>query len=405
MRVWHNPDKVVADACASVSELQQAIDVLDAGDPVAYSLQQELKKVRAQARIALVEDRTTAFVGHARKRCHRSQEGGPPSRSRRPRRRSQAGPIGGGSEGRSSGSGPRAFQRVCVCGVGAVAASGRRFDSSQFAVQTCHLRRGESVCSLAEVNKVQAELKVSRREKDVLTHSLDGSRRRSPEAGQEVGRPRSGFGPGTTQTCGKFWHSHGSGTGACCGPLFDDGISDQRRWFSSNESLQSALMKRASCVRVVSARYGLRGIRVGEASHPGPSASHGSEVHPFRRRRVNRFEILSSDDDELVVPSTVPASSGPIRNNPQPASVPATVPASSGAVRGVLEVAALQTARRPGRLAIVSQDMPAIQRAASDYSARHQHGRSSPPCNRHPEGQRQRRHGRRRSSQRAGPWW
>ena len=56
------------------------------------------------------------------------------------------------------------------------------------------------------------------------------------------------------------------------------------------------------------ARYGYRGVRLGEARNPGL---------PKRLRRIlasssqsmNRFEILSSDD-ELVVPTTVPASSG-----------------------------------------------------------------------------------------------
>ena len=55
---------------------------------------------------------------------------------------------------------------------------------------------------------------------------------------------------------------------------------------------------------------------------------------------MNRFEILSSDD-ELVVPTTVPA--------------------SSGAVREVVEGSAVQ----PRRLVIVSQDLPPILRAAS----------------------------------------
>ena len=89
----------------------------------------------------------------------------------------------------------------------------------------------------------------------------------------------------------------------------------------------------------VGARYGYRGVRLGEARNPGP---------PKRLRRIlasfsqsmNRFEILSSDD-ELVVPTTVPA--------------------SSGAVREVVEGSAVQ----PRRLVIVSQDLPPFLRAAS----------------------------------------
>ena len=46
--------------------------------------------------------------------------------------------------------------------------------------------------------------------------------------------------------------------------------------------------------RVVHARYGLRGVRVGEASHSGPPL-----ICRHRRRRDVVFEI-SSDEDPLV---------------------------------------------------------------------------------------------------------
>ena len=61
----------------------------------------------------------------------------------------------------------------------------------------------------------------------------------------------------------------------------------------------------------VGARYGHRGVRVGEATNPGPPK-------PLHRilasvsRSTNRFEILFSEDD-LEVFSTVPASSGAVR--------------------------------------------------------------------------------------------
>ena len=89
----------------------------------------------------------------------------------------------------------------------------------------------------------------------------------------------------------------------------------------------------------VGARYGHRGVRLGEASYPGL---------PKRLRRIlasssqsmNKFEILSSND-ELEVPTTVPA--------------------SFGAVREVVEGSAGQ----PRRLVIVSKDLPPILREAS----------------------------------------
>ena len=55
-------------------------------------------------------------------------------------------------------------------------------------------------------------------------------------------------------------------------------------------------------------RYGLRGVRLGEARNPGPPRIlRGPSVHS------TRFEILSSDDEQKEVPSTVPASEGAVR--------------------------------------------------------------------------------------------
>ena len=51
-------------------------------------------------------------------------------------------------------------------------------------------------------------------------------------------------------------------------------------------------------------RYGLRAVRVGEASHPGPPMVASSRC---RGRVRHRFVVLSSDDEERV-PRTVPAS-------------------------------------------------------------------------------------------------
>ena len=115
--------------------------------------------------------------------------------------------------------------------------------------------------------------------------------------------------------------------------------------------------------RLVTARYGHRGVRLGEARNPGP---------PKRLRRVpnrrpgstgphsaNRFEILSSDDDEPLVPPTVPGSSRANRDSFQLSSVSPTVPASSSAVHRALEGAEQAIQAR-----IESRDTPAVDRGA-----------------------------------------
>ena len=263
MRVWRNPGGAVEGACARVSEFQQAIDVL------------------AVVRRELLLSKTGQMDHRVRRTCKEActeakkevAEAG----SGRPRWRGQVGPIGGGA-----GIGP---------GVGVVAASGRRGDSSQFEIQTCHLCRSESVRTFRSSGKGE---QWSGRSGSVAQgkrclETFVGGRRRSPAAGQDVGRTTSGSGSNAS-----LWYSFGSGTGASWGPFFDDGILDQPRWFSTHELLQSARMRwarravGAQCVRcdaesqcgqshvegsqcVISrrcrSRYGLRAARVG-ASHP-----------------------------------------------------------------------------------------------------------------------------------------
>ena len=63
--------------------------------------------------------------------------------------------------------------------------------------------------------------------------------------------------------------------------------------------------------KAVSARYGHRGVRLGEARNSG---SHAVIKEVDLLFATNRFEMLSSDDDEPLIPSTVPASSRAIRN-------------------------------------------------------------------------------------------
>ena len=105
----------------------------------------------------------------------------------------------------------------------------------------------------------------------------------------------------------------------------------------------------------VGARYGNRGVRSGEVRNPG-LLKRLRQILASSSQSMNRFEILSSDD-EL----------GP----PPP---PTTVLASSGEVRGVVEAAAVQARR----LVIVSQDLPpilkgSIHRRVPSDGPRHQH--------------------------------
>ena len=131
-----------------------------------------------------------------------------------------------------------------------------------------------------------------------------------------------------------------NGTGPCGSSIrisFDVGSDRGSRQETSprDQSWERTTSKVKWC-RLVTARYGHRGVRLGEARNPGP---------PKRLRRVpnrrpgstgphsaNRFEILSSDDDEPLVPPTVPGSSRANRDSFQLSSVSLTVPASSGAV-------------------------------------------------------------------------
>ena len=59
---------------------------------------------------------------------------------------------------------------------------------------------------------------------------------------------------------------------------------------------------------VIGSRYGLRGVRLGEARNPGPP-----KILRRPSVRSNIFEILSSAEEQVEVPSTVPASEGAVR--------------------------------------------------------------------------------------------
>ena len=87
---------------------------------------------------------------------------------------------------------------------------------------------------------------------------------------------------------------------------------------------QAQVFRCHSCLRVIKHRNSLRvrGIRVGEASNPGPRDSLGSSVPSHRRLRLIRGGVESSARE-------VPLRAG------SPVSPPSTVHASSRAVREV----------------------------------------------------------------------
>ena len=106
---------------------------------------------------------------------------------------------------------------------------------------------------------------------------------------------------------------------------------------------QKTQMARRRCAvkwcKSAGARYGHRGVRVGEATNPGPPKRLQRSL--ASASQSNRFEILSSED-ELEIPTTVPA--------------------SSGAVRAVQEARESQAPRRVGRLVLVSQGVDPFPR-------------------------------------------
>ena len=83
------------------------------------------------------------------------------------------------------------------------------------------------------------------------------------------------------------------------------------------------------------ARYGLRAVRVGEASHPGP----GSRLPRTQRLRALRRSMDRADESDLETDSLV---SAPVSVDAaqEEHAVPSTVPASSGVLRaaGPVEV-------------------------------------------------------------------
>ena len=80
--------------------------------------------------------------------------------------------------------------------------------------------------------------------------------------------------------------------------------------------------KRQGILRTLNSRYGLRGVRVGEASHPGPAS---------KRRRTQRFTALQrsrdsggeSSSDDILGPTQVDSDSKD--EQPRSASVPPDV--------------------------------------------------------------------------------
>ena len=143
-----------------------------------------------------------------------------------------------------------------------------------------------------------------------------------------------------------------------------DEADAKRRCLDASTAFDVAIQSRQSNVR--NARYGYRGVRVGEASHPGPShhSSAPDDVLDSLELTLQRIE-WDTDDEPLVrpsnrnvaqtrsiedAPSRVPIIATEEDESMMPSS---TIPASSGRVRaahGCLRRTVLEGVQRAERL-------------------------------------------------------
>ena len=132
-----------------------------------------------------------------------------------------------------------------------------------------------------------------------------------------------------------------------CRPVNVDVDSDRPRRHSGEGERAKPVQPTAAVTR--ESRNGMRAVRVGETSHPGPPKVATSFCRG--RSSANRFVVLSSDHEEWV-PSTVPASSAAmrrIRQVDQPESRPFDREPPPAAVFPMTDDAAGEVASVPQR--------------------------------------------------------
>ena len=137
-----------------------------------------------------------------------------------------------------------------------------------------------------------------RRERDDLRAELatvGGREENRPKEDENVGEPFSRFndhrpGVGVIDGCSGEWTPQSIG--------FDGGDDQPRRIHSASQFFEGNFMigspSSNSTVQRLVGRYGLRGVRVGEASHPGPSILNFGRVRS-PRSMGSRFTTVDRD--------------------------------------------------------------------------------------------------------------
>ena len=266
-----HPQQRVAEASARVERLEAALKLLGEDDPHAEPLKIALKRAKSQAQVRPVGERLDLCLQYIARVKKTSSQG----RGARPRSQGSPGSVGGeigqwvarfgGPTCRSVGRASTAPPTECRDGGGTqrgdrqVASSGRRAPEG-----TC--ARGGSQ-SNEESKNIGREL---HRSCALPRWTLCAESIRSDV---DIDR-RSRF------------HSQGGWQRCPVTPRFHWRVN--REWF-----------------RVVGARYGMRGVRVGEASHPGPP-DHDEWTAPE--------SVIDALEADLTppVPSTTPVSVGAV---------------------------------------------------------------------------------------------
>ena len=96
------------------------------------------------------------------------------------------------------------------------------------------------------------------------------------------------------------------GCGECGRPQSGFGVVELDR-SKSGASDRVDQSRALSCVCERNSRYGLRGVSIGEASHPGPPkrfARRDSTAVPSRQRSRSRCDTFFSSEEEPLVPSS-----------------------------------------------------------------------------------------------------
>ena len=230
-------------------------------DPLVASLHAELQKARSKVHHGVSRTGTEARIG-GKEGVGGCTEGCPGRR----------GPVGAAPGGGCSGCLPSHSRRVFrERGVGTFAGFGGRIDASQFrgevhyfvgTQQSCQFR-----CCRTHECRVGGTQAGARRFASIGAGFAESRQQCQKEAGPHIGCTFTRFGPREPNRC-KLIHFNSNGFGKCPRPFIQDGVSDSKR------SAPIPVVERIRPPQMSGRQrlsYGLRGVRVGEASHPGPA--------------------------------------------------------------------------------------------------------------------------------------